>query len=105
MTIRSRLHTRDQTKRYGHPLLGPLKHHRRPTAKAAAAAAAKAEREAQKRAWGEQAEYERLMKEHEAAANRTAEPKKEKKTPRWRSGVGGGRTRRRGRKTRSTRRR
>jgi len=79
-----------RSKSYAFALDGPLKHHRKHTAKYAAKLQAKTEAEAEKRFRGEQAEYERLLKQY-------AEESKTSKGGRHRT--------RRGRKSRSTRRR
>jgi len=98
-----------RSKSYAPALDGPLKYHRKHTAKYAAKLQAQTEAAAMKRAQGEQAEYKRLMKDHEEKeaklAKRTAELKEEKMKA-WREARGKtGGTRRRGRKSRYTRRR
>jgi len=81
--------TKQRTRATSYALDGPLEHHRKHTRKYAAKLQAKIEAAAMKRFRGEQAEYERLMKEHEEKEAR---------------GKTGG-TRRRYRKHRMTRRR
>jgi hypothetical protein len=87
-----------RSKSYAPALYGPLKHHRKHTARYAAKLQAHTEEAATKRLQGEQAEYERLVKGH-AAADTIKKAYKQYKTSK------AGRRPTRGRKTRYTRRR